>query len=124
MPGKRIRGSRHGRILERLVLTTRPPGSARLKYCESLPREPVCEAETSLLSFSTAMATSQAILAQALPATSPVASTSAVSQRKAGSANLAAPFKGSVSGLRWESNGAVVALVWTAFWSFGLVVFC
>lgn len=54
------------------------------------------------------MATSQAILAQALPAASPAAS-SGVFQRKPASTNLAAPsFKGSVAGLRWDSHGAIV----------------
>lgn len=58
-----------------------------------------------------AMATSQAVLAQALPAASPVASSSGIAQRKPASANLAGllgtAFKGSVAGLRWESNGSV-----------------
>lgn len=56
-----------------------------------------------------AMATSQ--LAQALPAASPVASVSGAAQRKPAGANLAAPFKGSVAGLRWESSVAIVAKV-------------
>lgn len=55
------------------------------------------------------MAASQAILAQALPATSSVAcSSGAVSQRKSVSTILVAPFKGSVAGLRWESQQAKV----------------
>lgn len=58
-----------------------------------------------------AMATSQAVLAQALPAASPVASSSGIAQRKPASANLAGlpgtAFKGSVAGLRWDSNGSV-----------------
>lgn len=55
-----------------------------------------------------AMAASQAILAQALPATSSVACSSGVSQRKSVSTILVAPFKGSVAGLRWESQQAKV----------------
>jgi nucleoside-diphosphate-sugar epimerase len=55
------------------------------------------------------MATSQAVLAQAPPAAYHAGCASGSSLRKPVSTNLAAPFKGSVAGLRWESQGSVQA---------------